>query len=282
MIGETDTMLKLTSQKTSLIFADNQIRKQREGLEKMQMAADIAAGKKLVADTHLSKLEGVNVKFKEKAKGSKNLVTPTKRPARKKRSSTEISPSPECYPYIEKGKTHTSFYLSEKKQYCLPNPTHKFKPDLYSLREVVYHLSKEKGTRDLITYMKKKGRITFCKNTYEKNAKKYKETKELPPEDSFFMNMGRPNELKKKLKSVTEKTKLSNSTGVDIVAEASAALSESRKLKYGSTAKEVTPATIRKYADAAVASDEDVDKVPHDNFAIVSEARLITTRQNSG
>ncbi|MCP4747004.1 MAG: hypothetical protein GY874_12830 [Desulfobacteraceae bacterium] len=115
MIGETDTMLKLTSQKTSMIFADNQIRKQQEGLEKMQRAADIAAGNKPVADTHLSKLEGVNVKFKEKAKGSKNLVTPTKRPARKKRSSTEISPSPECYPYIEKGKTHTSFYLSEKK-----------------------------------------------------------------------------------------------------------------------------------------------------------------------
>ena len=115
MRGETDTMLKLTSQKTSITFADNQIRKKQVGLEKMQMTADIATGEKLVADTHLSKLEGVNVKFKEKAKGSKNLVTPTKRPARKKRSSTEISPSPACYPYIEKGKTHTSFYLSEKK-----------------------------------------------------------------------------------------------------------------------------------------------------------------------
>ena len=45
--------------------------------------------------------------------------------------------------------------------------------------------------------MKKNVRITFHRNTYDKYAKKYKETKELPPEDSFFMNMGRPNELKK-------------------------------------------------------------------------------------
>ena len=41
-------MLKLTSQKTSITFADNRIRKKQKGLEKMQMAADLAAGKKLV------------------------------------------------------------------------------------------------------------------------------------------------------------------------------------------------------------------------------------------
>jgi hypothetical protein len=73
----------------------------------------------------LSKIQAVNVKFNEKADGKKNVVTPTKRPAKKKRSSTDISPSPACYPYIETGKSHTTFYLSETKQYCLPNPTHK-------------------------------------------------------------------------------------------------------------------------------------------------------------
>jgi hypothetical protein len=150
MIGETDTMLKLTSQKTSMIFADNRIKKKQKGLEKIQMATDIVAGKKLVEDTTLSKLQAVNVKFDEKAGGKKNVVTPTKRPAKKKRSSTEISPSPACYPYIETGESHTTFYLSETKQYCLPNPTHKFQPHLYSLREVVYYLSKETGTRKLI------------------------------------------------------------------------------------------------------------------------------------
>jgi hypothetical protein len=150
MRGETDTMLKLTSQKTSITFADNRIRKKQKCQEKMQMAADIAAGKKLVADTPLSRLKAVNVKFNEKADGSKNLVTPTKRPVKKKRRSSEISPSPACYPYIETGKSHTTFYLSETKQYCLPNPTHKFEPHLYSLREVVYYLSKETGTRKLI------------------------------------------------------------------------------------------------------------------------------------
>ena len=118
-------MLKLTSQKTSITFADSRIRKKLKGQEKMQMAVDIAAEKKLVADTPLSKLKAVNVKFNEKADGKKNLVTPTKRPAKKKRSSTDISPSPACYPYIERGKSHTTFYLSETKQYCLPNPTHK-------------------------------------------------------------------------------------------------------------------------------------------------------------
>jgi hypothetical protein len=126
--------------------------------------------------------------------------------------------------------------------------------------------------------MKKKGRITFHRNTCQRHAKIYRTKKELPPEDSHSVLKGRPTELKKDLLSVNEKTKLSNNTGMDIVAEASAALSEARKLKYGSTAKEVTPSTVQKYAAAAVASDEDVDKVPHDNFAVVSETRQISSR----
>jgi hypothetical protein len=278
MIGETDTMLKLTSQKTSMIFADNRIKKKQKGLEKIQMATDIVAGKKLVEDTTLSKLQAVNVKFDEKAGGKKNVVTPTKRPAKKKRSSTEISPSPACYPYIETGESHTTFYLSETKQYCLPNPTHKFQPHLYSLREVVYYLSKETGTRKLIEFMNKKGRITFHRNTYEKYAKIYRKQKKLPPEDSYTFVKGRPTEMEKDLLSVTEKTKLSKNTGVDIVAETSTALNEARRLKHGSTAKEVTRATVQKYANAGVASDEDVEKVPHDKFAVVSEARLVASR----
>jgi hypothetical protein len=126
--------------------------------------------------------------------------------------------------------------------------------------------------------MKKKGRITFHRNTCQRHAKIYRTKKELPPEDSHSVLKGRPTELKKDLLSVNEKTKLSNNTGMDIVAEASAALSEARKLKYGSTAKEVTPSTVQKYAVAAIASDETVDKVPHDNFAVVSEARLVASR----
>ena len=110
--------------------------------------------------------------------------------------------------------------------------------------------------------MKKKGRITFHRNTCQRHAKIYRTKKELPPEDSYYVNRGRPTKLKKDLLLLNEKTKLSNDTGVDIVAEASAALSEAQKLKYGSTAKEVTPSTVQKYAAAAVASDEDVDKVP--------------------
>jgi hypothetical protein len=47
MRRECDTMLKLTSQKTSITFADNRIRKKLKGQEIMQMAADIAEEKKL-------------------------------------------------------------------------------------------------------------------------------------------------------------------------------------------------------------------------------------------
>jgi hypothetical protein len=58
----------------------------------------------------------------------------------------------------------------------------------------VLHLApyEGKGTRKLIEYLKKSGRITFNRNTVENYARKYKNEKELPDEGIMFLTTGRP------------------------------------------------------------------------------------------
>jgi hypothetical protein len=131
-------------------------------------------------------------------------------------SPSNTLPSNTSFPCIVDGETHTTFHLSEKKVFKLPNPSSKEHPNLYSLREIVLHLAPLKGTRGLIEYLKKSGRITFHRNTVEHHARKYKNDKELPNEGIMFLTRGRPSD-RPGITLLNDKVKESSNSGCYVI-----------------------------------------------------------------
>ncbi len=217
LIEECDTMLKLTDKKTATQFADTCIRRQKQGEQKLEKAASLAKGEE-TPETPLDRLISMNLKFNSILH---NQSAPNSKRAAKKRKKRSLvaatsPPSNISFPYIVDGETHTTFHLSEKKMFELPNPSSKEHPNLYSLREIVLHLAPLKGTRELIEYLKKSGRITFHRNTVEHHARKYKNDKELPDEGIMFLTRGRPSD-RPGITLLNDKVKESSNTGCYVI-----------------------------------------------------------------
>ena len=195
------------------------------------------------------------LKLAAEKRENRNPVAATSPPSKKK-------PSNVSYPYIVDGETHTTFHLSQKKVFKLPNPTSKEHPKLYSLREIVLHLApyRGKGTRTFAQYLKESGRITFHRTTVENYVKKFRDDKELPDEGILFLTCGRPTGRP----GMDDKVKEISNTGCDVIEVATEQIAKRRK-----SAQRTTDA---KYAATAALADEPVHQNSHDQFYIQSAA----------
>jgi len=108
--AECDKMLVLTNQKTAVLFADTHLKKQKRGEEKMREVEARWQGKVPVAETPLSSLVAMKLKF-----DTRNKVE------RKSTSNRDVvglkrGPSSAKCPYVEEEETHTTFYFDLRER----------------------------------------------------------------------------------------------------------------------------------------------------------------------
>jgi hypothetical protein len=108
--AECDKMLVLTNQKTAVLFADTHLKKQKRGEEKMREAEARRQGKVPVAESPLSSLIAMNLKFDAR---NKVEMKPT---SNRDVVGLERGPSSAKCPYVEEEETHTTFYFDLRER----------------------------------------------------------------------------------------------------------------------------------------------------------------------